>query len=642
MWQRVNKLAVLLCLVSTLGCGSGGGGEADVGPDSAVADLGADLGAPDVPPADLGQDLVELPDTVELVPTLDVVEIADHAELDTACPAGYGGEDCSEPICSAPCQNGGTCVAPDICECGECWKGATCTECAEDCACAGCGQACVDGECVFAACEGKVCGDDGCGGSCGQCDDHYACEAGACVFQPWCGDGNCDSGVAEDCETCPQDCGCTVCGESCVLGMCQFAACEGRVCGDDGCGGSCGQCGLGEECGASGQCKEVTWLDDTTGLMWQVEPDGAYTWNDAVTHCEDLTLGGYSDWHMPDSKQLRSLVRGCPATQVGGSCDAGELCQKPFMCFMGECECWNDTCLGCTANGGPAEGCYWPEQLEGPCVWYWSTFQSLLSASWLTVEFGAADARFAGDEFSGPVRCVRAQFDCDPGCNVGGFCTGSNSCTCEPNWAGLLCNECVTDWACKTCGDVCIAGQCTFTACDGKQCGDDGCGGSCGQCDKGSKCDSSGICVVETYADPISGLYWELNPSSKTYWNFNDASVYCNTLTLGGLSDWHLPSLDQLRSLLQGCPGLDLNGGCGIGDACASWDCWTSACSPCSDGGGPDEGCYRPESISGVCGPVWSGTHESSAVVYWYLDFRTGYMDLVLNGVEPTVICVHE
>jgi hypothetical protein len=31
--------------------------------------------------------------------------------------------------------------------------------------------------------------------------------------------------------------------------------------------------------------------------------------------------------------------------------------------------------------------------------------------------------------------------------------------------------------------------------CDGKQCGDDGCGGSCGSCDVGCTCDASGICL---------------------------------------------------------------------------------------------------------------------------------------------------
>jgi len=59
-------------------------------------------------------------------------------------------------------------------------------------------------------CEGKECGDDGCGGSCG------ACEA---------------------------------CGQECSEGSCVFVACEDKECGSDGCGGSCGTCDEGFQCG---------------------------------------------------------------------------------------------------------------------------------------------------------------------------------------------------------------------------------------------------------------------------------------------------------------------------------------------------------------------------------------------------------
>lgn len=59
-------------------------------------------------------------------------------------------------------------------------------------------------------CDGKVCGDDGCGGSCGEC---------------------------------------TIEGQGCVDGACIcIGNCVGRECGDDGCGGSCGTCRTGTQC----------------------------------------------------------------------------------------------------------------------------------------------------------------------------------------------------------------------------------------------------------------------------------------------------------------------------------------------------------------------------------------------------------
>ena len=67
-------------------------------------------------------------------------------------------------------------------------------------------------------CDRKLCGDDGCGGSCGTCAGNEACQAGRCV---------------------------------CV------ANCSNRVCGSDGCTGSCGtgNCSVtGQSCTAAGRC----------------------------------------------------------------------------------------------------------------------------------------------------------------------------------------------------------------------------------------------------------------------------------------------------------------------------------------------------------------------------------------------------
>jgi len=102
-------------------------------------------------------------------------------------------------------------------------------------------------------CDGKACGDDGCGGMCGQCEDHHECQTGACVYQPWCGDAACDQNLLEDCATCPLDCPCG-CGETCVGGLCMFTACEGMECGDDGCGGQCGVCKSPQEECVLGEC----------------------------------------------------------------------------------------------------------------------------------------------------------------------------------------------------------------------------------------------------------------------------------------------------------------------------------------------------------------------------------------------------
>lgn len=52
-----------------------------------------------------------------------------------------------------------------------------------------------------------------------------------------------------------------------------------------------------------------TITDNVTGLMWQKEDDNNMrTFDEAVTYCESLTLGGYSDWRLPSRKELITIV----------------------------------------------------------------------------------------------------------------------------------------------------------------------------------------------------------------------------------------------------------------------------------------------------------------------------------------------
>lgn len=52
-----------------------------------------------------------------------------------------------------------------------------------------------------------------------------------------------------------------------------------------------------------------TVLDSATGLMWQQQLDGtARTWQQALDYCAALSLGGHSDWELPQIKELRSII----------------------------------------------------------------------------------------------------------------------------------------------------------------------------------------------------------------------------------------------------------------------------------------------------------------------------------------------
>jgi hypothetical protein len=112
-------------------------------------------------------------------------------------------------------------------------------------------------------CEGKVCGDDGCAGSCGECEAPGICSAaGLCECTPVC--------IGQDGR--PYECGDDGCGGVCgnhwgdTFGdccvdrkwICDSGDCEGKECGPDGIGGSCGSCPAGYVCIVDGICAEET------------------------------------------------------------------------------------------------------------------------------------------------------------------------------------------------------------------------------------------------------------------------------------------------------------------------------------------------------------------------------------------------
>lgn len=53
--------------------------------------------------------------------------------------------------------------------------------------------------------------------------------------------------------------------------------------------------------------------DSGTNLQWQDNGDekpAVRKWSDALAYCENLSLGGFSDWKLPDIEALRSITRG--------------------------------------------------------------------------------------------------------------------------------------------------------------------------------------------------------------------------------------------------------------------------------------------------------------------------------------------
>jgi len=173
--------------------------------------------------------------------------------------------------------------------------------------------------------------------------------------------------------------------------------CENAVCSPSSAGFDCGtSCSGATESCVFGQC--VNWQNPAADPQMQ--------WQEAIDYCENLTLDGHDDWHLPTISELRSLIRGCPATETGGSCGVTDSCLSST--------CSNSGCDGCSSGGGPAGGCYWLDGMEDPCEYYWSSsfFEGShddaggaieVSNPWL-VNF---DSGYVVKGNNGSVRCVR-------------------------------------------------------------------------------------------------------------------------------------------------------------------------------------------------------------------------------------------
>jgi len=126
----------------------------------------------------------------------------------------------------------------------------------------------------------------------------------------------------------------------------------------------------------------------------------------------------------------------------------------------------------------------------------------------------------------------------------------------------------------------------------------------------------------EVWEDSVSGLMWQKGLSP--FLNWNGLINYCEKLNWKGYTDWRMPSISELRSLVRGCSNLETGGKCGVTDDCLDADCDNGYCG-CEEFEGPGiDGAYLPASLGF---DIWG--HSASVVtnsIYsnhvWNLDFK--------------------
>lgn len=531
----------------------------------AVAALAGSCGTPSAPPtadtrpsggedtADAGGDGAVADAQVDAA---DDAAAADTEERDAACVPGADlvcceGGVCLDRGCGAPLEAIAAC--PHGCEAG---------------ACLPCAPRCVD----------RDCGDDGCGGSCGECDGGAACVGGVCACLSGHRTGCCpgvdgvDPGAAatlcrfDSCggveavlATCPGGCdaagGCLGCAPSCA----------GRECGDDGCGGVCGAtpCAAGAQCvdglcacvptGAVACCPGGLCLVDSCGAVGAV-----------VASCPGGCEGGVCAGCSPSCDG-----RECGADGCGGSCGAcvepGEACDD-----AGQCACAPAAGVGCCEGGAavcPVDSCGAAGPAVAACPW------GCASGACLPCQ-PDCEGRVCGADGCGGV-CGTA------GCGGGSECVGGH-CVCVPTMEFACCDaEGAARCRLDSCGEPlevvaacphgCADGACLACApaCGEAECGPDGCGGVCGVCDGGQACVDGACACLPAWTTACCG------------------SARCA-----------LDSCGQITEVVEACPH-----GC-AGDACLPCvaDCDGRVCGPDGCGGScgdcPDDAVCT---VTGAC-----------------------------------------
>ncbi|MBQ3367527.1 DUF1566 domain-containing protein [bacterium] len=115
---------------------------------------------------------------------------------------------------------------------------------------------------------------------------------------------------------------------------------------------------------------------------------------------------------------------------------------------------------------------------------------------------------------------------------------------------------------------------------------------------------------------------------------------YCTSLNssnYGGYSSgWHLPTISELRTLIQNCSNTESEGECGVTESCLSYsECRYDACSGCSS---DSSGKY---SKFGETGGFWSSSTELFATDYaWSVGFSGGRVSYSLKSNKASVRCV--
>ena len=146
----------------------------------------------------------------------------------------------------------------------------------------------------------------------------------------------------------------------------------------------------------------------------------------------------------------------------------------------------------------------------------------------------------------------------------------------------------------------------------------------------------------------IDSNMWSAVSKNKLEWH--DAVSYCNHLDELGYSDWRLPNVDELRTLIQNSPDTETGGICGMTDECVQQ--WESE----SDLSYSSESCDKEYCRSHEYCPrnhdaysklddniiLWSSTDSAGATYALWINFCSAGIVVGIKSYEHQVRCMRK
>ena len=356
--------------------------------------------------------------------------------------------------------------------------------------------------------------------------------------------------------------------------------------------------------------------DNQSSLIWSDISTPVMDWKSAKTYCDQMSEGGYSDWRFPNIDELRTLVMNCQPTMPNGECLVSDRTECLYLECRGAAPC---SCLIDESGRYNKFG-------DTKILWSSSRLSAdegaTNEAAWGIV-FRNASIAFTdiGQEYF--VRCVRGENKtvytnnnlpaepepdpCEPNpCygieNAEGTCVHEDegySCRCNQGfvWDGITCSP--TDLP------------------------------ECGWGDDIFPCN-----------DQQKELIWSSKTEEKINWN--EAFLYCANLEEGGLSNWRLPDIDELRTVLNGADNCEVSSEsdclsfseCRTDDDCFCGECMEEFCYAGNLGNSNYSNFDQREIL-------WSSSQNYDDNAYaWFLDFIAGGINILDKNEELYARCV--